>query len=137
MREIKQNSDANIKLFFASDADHITGKTGLSIDIEISKDNESTFTNIISAANNLEIGYGWYQIPLYNSNNHTDTLGDLIIRGTGIDADPAERVLSIVENIESDTYSTVQPLSGDFLSIKGSGFDTNQHSLTKIKNRIG
>lgn len=105
MREIKQNADANIKLFLTDEADHITGKTGLTLAVFLCKDDGASFTAITSVANATEIANGWYNIDLTNSNNHTDTLGDIIVRATATGADPAERLANVVSNLESDTYA--------------------------------
>ena len=169
MREIKQNTDANIKIFLADEADHITGKTGLSASLsaELCKDDETSFSSITTAASASEIEYGWYNLDLTNANGHTDTIGDIIIRATATGADSAERLLNVVENIESDTYtntvemdstldsisadilnidleldglaleSTLESISGDIDQIKGTGFDTDFGSLTKIRQRQG
>ncbi|MCK5601475.1 hypothetical protein KAR91_06395 [Candidatus Pacearchaeota archaeon] len=107
MREIKQNTDANVKLFLTDEADHILGKTGLTLAVELCKDNESSFSTITAAASASEIANGWYNIDLTTSNNHTSTLGDLIVRATASGADSAERLLTVVENIEADTYTAV------------------------------
>ena len=107
MREIKQNTDANVKLFLTDEADHILGKTGLTLAVELCKDNESSFSTITAAASASEIANGWYNIDLTTSNNHTSTLGDLIVRATATGADSAERLLNVVKNIETDTYDAV------------------------------
>ena len=169
MREIKQNTDDNIKLFLTDETDHITGITGLSASLtaELCKDDDTSFSSITVAASGSEIGYGWYNVVLTDSNGHTNTIGDLIVRLTATGADSAERLMSVVENIESDTFdstqaiestldgisgdiqdldleldglateSTLESISGDINTIKGTGYDVDIHSLTEIKNRIG
>ena len=107
MREIKQDTDANVKLFFTDEADHITGKIGLTLVVELCKDNESSFSTITAAASATEIANGWYNIDLTTSNNHTSTLGDLIVRSTATGADSSERLLNVVQNTETDTYDAV------------------------------
>lgn len=160
MRELKQNTDNNVKLFLTDSTDHITGKTGLTLAVELCKDDEESFSAITSVASAGEVGNGWYNVKLTESNNHTDTIGDIIVRATATGADSAERLMNVVENIESDsistldsisgdiqdinleldglaTESTLESISGDINTIKGTGYDTDQHSLTKIKQRIG
>ena len=107
MREIKQDTDANVKLFLTDETDHITGITGLTLTVELCKDNESSFTAITAAASASEIANGWYNIDLTTADNHTSTLGDLIVRATAAGADSAERLLTIVKNVEADTYTAV------------------------------
>lgn len=109
MREIKQGTDDTVKVWLADDADHMTGKTGLvdgDITVEISKNGQAGFTDI-SAVTVTEAGYGWYNIPLLNASSHTDTLGDLVVRATATGVDSAERLVSVVANLESDTYTKV------------------------------
>ncbi len=107
MRELKQNSDANVKLFLTDNTDHITGKTGLTLTVELCKDDDPSFTTITSPASASEISGGWYNVNLNNINSHTDTIGDLIVRATGAGADSAERLLNVVANVEVDTYTAV------------------------------
>lgn len=109
MREIKQNTDANVKLFLTDETDHITGITGLSTSLsaELCKDDDVSFSSITVAASGSEIGYGWYNVILSDVNSHTDTIGDLIVRVTATGADSAERLLNVVANVEADTYTKV------------------------------
>ena len=107
MREIKQNTNNNVKLFLTDETDHITGLTGLTLTVELCKDDESSFSTITAAASASEVASGWYNINLTNTNNHTDTIGDLIVRATATGADSAERLLNVVENIEVDTYTAL------------------------------
>ena len=151
MREIKQNTDVNVKLFLIDESDHVSGKTGLTLAVELCKDNESSFSTITTAASATEIANGWYNINLTIANNHTNTLGDLIVRATATGADATGRLLNIVANVEADTYgkipsSNITDYKADISSlaletsldqIKGIGFDTNQHSLKETRNTIG
>ena len=192
MRELKQNQTANVMVLMIDSIDHITGKTGLTLAVEISKDG-GAFATETGNVTVTERGNGWYSIAI--TGTHTNTLGDLVVSGTSAGADPGERISVVVANIESDTYAkvpsgniadykadttglateaSIQGVSGDIVSldsdiadiatdladidleldglateasiesisgdiniIKGTGFDTDQHSLTKIKQRIG
>ena len=107
MREIKQSTDANVKLFLTDEADHILGKTGLTLAVELCKDNESSFSTITTAASAAEIANGWYNVKLTTANSHTSTLGDLVVRATAAGADSSERLLTVVKNTETDTYDAV------------------------------
>ncbi|MCK5642177.1 MAG: hypothetical protein KAJ19_15335, partial [Gammaproteobacteria bacterium] len=107
MREIKQNTDANVKLFLTDETDHIAGLPGLTLAVELCKDTDSSFSTITSSASASDVGNGWYNINLTSVNNHTNTIGDLIVRATASGADSAERLLNVVENIEVDTYTAV------------------------------
>lgn len=102
MREIKQSTAANIMVFMADSTDHVTGKTGLTLTVTLSKDGGS-FASISPTV--TEVGNGWYSIAL--SATDTNTIGDLVVRATATGADPAERVLNVVANVEADTYGIV------------------------------
>lgn len=65
-------------------ADHVTGATGLTLSISLSKDGEA-FSVIAPTV--TERSNGWYSIALTTS--HTDTLGDLALQITGSGADPS------------------------------------------------
>lgn len=102
MREIKQSTACNVMIFMVDSSDHVTGMTGLTLSVSISK-NGGAFSTISPTV--TERGNGWYNIAL--SSSDTDTLGDLVVRATATGADPAERVLNVVANVEADTYTIV------------------------------
>jgi hypothetical protein len=91
VRSIKQSAAANVMLFVTDSADHISGKTGLTLTVTASKDG-AAFASISPTV--TERANGWYNVALTTS--HTDTLGDLVIRATASGADPAERLLDVV-----------------------------------------
>lgn len=102
MREIKQSATANVMIFMADSTDHITGKTGLTLAITISKDG-AAFASITPVV--TERGNGWYNMALVSAD--TGTVGDLVVRATATGADPGERTLNVVANVEADTYGRV------------------------------
>lgn len=132
MREIKQNTDNNVKLFLTDETDHVTGITGLTLTVELCKDNESSFSTITTAASASEVGNGWYNIILTSANNHTYTIGDLIVRATATGADSAERLLNIVENVEVDTYAAVTTMETTLVA----EHDTTQTSVNLVQNSV-
>lgn len=90
MRKAKQSTAKNVMLLMVDSADHITGKTGLTLTITASKDG-AAFASISPTV--TERGDGWYSVALTAS--HTDTLGDLALHITGTAADPADMVLLV------------------------------------------
>jgi len=83
MRILAQSTARNIMVFMADSADHISGKSGLTLTITASKDG-AAFATITPTV--TDRGDGWYKIALTTS--HTDTLGDLALivsGGTGSD----------------------------------------------------
>ncbi len=107
MREVKQSTAVNVMVFMADSSDHISGKTGLALSVEISKDG-GAFSSISPTV--TERGNGWYSIAL--SASDTDTLGDLVVRATAAGADPGERVLNVVANVEADSYGILSTTQG-------------------------
>ena len=139
MRELKQNTDVNVKLFLTDSTDHIAGKTGLTLAVELCKDNESSFTTITATASATEVANGWYNIDLTTSNNHTNILGDLIVRATATGADSAERLLTVVANIESDTYTTVGTMETTLVAEHGllqNGIDNIEGGILRIQTSL-
>ncbi len=102
MREIKQSATANVMVFMADSTDHITGKTGLTLAVTISKDG-AAFASITPTV--TERGNGWYNVAL--ATGDTGTTGDLVVRATATGADPGERTLNVVANVEADTYGRI------------------------------
>ena len=111
MRELKQSTAANVIIFMADSTDHITGKTGLTLTVTLSKDG-GAFASITPTV--TERTNGWYNIALTSS--HTDTLGDCVVRATSTGADASERALNVVANIEADTYARVGAPAGASVS---------------------
>ncbi len=82
---LAQGSGARVKVLMIDSVDHITGKTGLTLVIEESKD----FANFAAIAPTvIERGHGWYEIFLTSAN--TSTLGDYALHVTATGADPTD-----------------------------------------------
>lgn len=90
MRKAKQSAAKNVMVLMVDSADHVTGKTGLTLAISASKDG-AAFASISPTV--TERGDGWYALALTASD--TDTLGDLALHVTGTAADPADLVLLV------------------------------------------
>jgi hypothetical protein len=91
MRELKQSTAANLAVFMTDGADHVTGKTGLTLAIAASKDG-AAFASITPTV--TELAYGWYKLAL--TTGHTDTLGDLALHVTATGADPTDLACRII-----------------------------------------
>jgi len=91
--KLRQQSSTSYPITFlmVDSADHITGKTGLTPTVTISK-NGAGFGSPAGAV--TEIGSGWYAL----AGNATDrgTLGDLLIHATATGADPVDDRYCIV-----------------------------------------
>lgn len=81
MMTLKQSTAKNILVFMADETDNITGKTGLTLTINASK-NGAALASISPTVTERTLGF--YQIALTTS--HTDTLGHLVLYITGTGA---------------------------------------------------
>jgi hypothetical protein len=90
MNLIKNYSAPNIMIFMTDSADHISGKTGLTLTITLSK-NGGVFSAVTPTV--TERGNGWYALALTNA--HTDVNGDLALHITAAGADPTDVVYQI------------------------------------------
>lgn len=96
MRQLKQSVPTNIMVFMTDSINRVSGKTGLTLSINLSK-NGGAFSSITPSV--TERGYGWYSIALTSS--HTDTLGDLALNITATGADPTDLLCRVVKHTPS------------------------------------
>lgn len=88
--DILQSSTQSALLFLMVDStDHVTGKTGLSPTVTISK-NGGTFASPSGAV--TEISGGWYKVA--GNATDTNTLGPLALHATGTAADPTDLIVA-------------------------------------------
>lgn len=105
--QIKQNSATLALVFFMVDStDHVTGKTGLTLTVTLSK-NGAAFAAPAGAV--AEIGNGFYKVAA----NATDsnTLGILALTATATGADRCAMAYEIVANLESDSVTALAALN--------------------------
>jgi len=99
MRRLKQSTARNILVWMSDSADHITGKTGLTLTITASKAG-AAFASITPTV--TERTNGWYQLALTSS--HTDTLGDFALHITGASADALDVMMQVVAYDEDSAH---------------------------------
>lgn len=80
-----------LKLFLSSDAR--TAATGKTVAITISKAGGAFGNPNAGATNATEVSSGWYKVTLDTTD--TNTLGDLVVRGTATACDDSERTLEV------------------------------------------
>lgn len=99
MRKAKKDTTKNVMVFMTDSTDHITGKTGLTLTVNLSKDG-GAFGAITPTV--TERGSGWYNLAL--TTTHLNTLGDAVINISASGADPTD-LLILVEggNVNMDT----------------------------------
>ena len=134
MRVLKQSQPANVMVFMADSSDHVTGKTGLTLSVEISKDG-GAFASISPTV--TERGNGWYSLALTEAD--TDTVGDLVVRCTATGADPGERVL-VVRDLGEGAYSDQDLLRLMVAALIGTAVTTEDSAafrdLADAKDRV-
>lgn len=82
-QQLLQSSTQDPLVFFMTDsADHLTGKTGLTVTVTLSK-NGGSFASAAGAV--AEIGSGWYRVA--GNATDTNTLGHLLLHATATGAD--------------------------------------------------
>lgn len=95
---LKQSQTARPLLFLMVDsADHITGKTGLSPTVTLSK-NGGSFAAPAGAV--AAVGNGWYRVAGHATD--ANTLGPLVLNATATGADPCDVVYEVVSFDPSD-----------------------------------
>lgn len=92
MRSLKQSTSRKILVVMIDSTDHVTGKTGLTLTVTISKNGAALAAP--SAGTVVERTFGGYEITFDTTD--TDTLGDLWIHISATGADPVDVVLQVV-----------------------------------------
>lgn len=130
MRVAKQSTARDTMVFMTDEADHVSGKTGLTLTITASKAG-GAFGSISPTV--TERGNGWYSLALTTS--HTDTLGDLALHITSSGADPTDALVQVVAYDPADSVRmgmTALPnvASGNSGAVITSGTGTAQLSTS-------
>jgi hypothetical protein len=111
---IRQSAVRNVMVFMTQSGDHVTGLTGATLTVELSK-NGGAFASISPTV--TERAYGWYNIVLTASN--TDTLGDLALHITASGADPNDVLMEVVDLLDV----SVEAVNGT--TVTGSGTEAD------------
>lgn len=134
MRDIKQSTATTRMVFMTDSADHLTGKTGLTLTITASKAGAAfaAITPIVT-----ERGNGWYALDL--TTTHANTQGDFALHVTGAGADPADLLFNVVANILGDTLpaNTIQLAGQTVTAAAGVTFPSTVASPTNITAASG
>lgn len=117
---IKQSTARNRMLLMIDSTDHVTGKTGLTVTVTLSKDG-AAFAALGGSV--TEVSSGWYKVVLNTTD--TNTLGDLAFHATSSGADPTD---------VSDQVVALLP--GEAVTVS-SGTGTGQIDLTSGKVNVG
>lgn len=98
MAQIAQSSSYQRSFLMVQSSDHITGATGATVAVTISK-NGGSFGAPSGGGTATEIANGWYYIAL--SSTDTATLGDLAIHCTATACDPTDFADQVVASASS------------------------------------
>ena len=97
-------------VFLTDSTDHVTGKTGATLTITLSKDG-AAFASISPTV--TERGDGWYSLALTSGN--TDTLGDLVLHITASGADPIDLREQVFAGLPGESV-TVSSIANDAIT---------------------
>lgn len=114
MALLKQSTAYNRTFLMVDSADHITGKTGLTPTVTLSK-NAGAFA--AAGGTVTEISSGWYKIALTTTD--TNTVGDLAYHCTAAGADPtdfADQVTTYSEFVTAGNINTIIAGVWDYLT---------------------
>ncbi len=127
--QLKQSTAVNIPFFMRDSSDSISGKTGLSPTVTISKNGAGFVTPVGSVT---EIGNGWYYLAAAATGaNDVGTLGALLLHATATGADvwddfhevlvdvPGGAVASVTGNVGGNVVGSVASVSGAVGSVTG------------------
>jgi hypothetical protein len=123
---IKQSTTRNLMLFLTASSDHVTGLTGATLTITLSK-NGAAFGAITPTV--TERGDGWYSLAMTTS--HTDTLGDLVLHITAASADPIDLREQVFALLPGDSV-VVASIAAD--AVNASALATD--AVTKIQTGL-
>lgn len=93
MIQVKRGTTKNLMIYMLQSADHVSGATGLTLTVTLSKDG-GAFASL-PPLTVTERGNGWYNLAL--TTDHTDTLGTLSIYITASGADPGKYQIEVTE----------------------------------------
>ncbi len=99
---LKLSTARNRPILMVDSADHVTGKTGLTLTITVSKDG-AAFATITPTV--TELSSGWYNLAL--TTTHTNTLGALALHITSTGADPTDLADEVLTALPGDADANV------------------------------
>lgn len=107
MRRLKQSTSyvAMLKVFLSSD--HISAATSKTVAIKLSKNGGAFADPNAGATNATEVSSGWYKVTLDTTD--TNTVGDLVVRGTAASCDDSEQICQVSANQDQtgDAYAAL------------------------------
>lgn len=131
---IQQSTTAHTLMFFMTDStDHVTGKTGLTPTVTLSKAG-AAFASPSGAV--TEVANGWYKV----AGNATDsnTLGLLVLHATGTAADPTDMIVGEVVAFNPQVNFSTNAAAGASggLHINGSNAGTTTYAALTVTGSL-
>lgn len=117
---LQSSTDHSIAFLMVDSADHVSGKTGLSPSVALSKDG-GAFGSALGAV--TELSNGWYKLAANATDR--DTLGELAIHISAAGADPTDMLFVIVS---FDPFDVAEP--GDAMTLT-SAYDAAKTAATQ------
>lgn len=116
MRRLQQSTSRVVMLKLFLTSDHVTAATGKTVAITISKNGGAFGNPNAGATNATEVSTGWYKVTLDTTD--TNTVGDLVVRGTSASCDDTEQVLNVEAGIQQtgDNYARLGAPAGASVS---------------------
>lgn len=102
---LKNSSGYTLTFLMVDNSDHITGKTGLSPTVTISKAGGSFATPSGSVS---EIANGWYKVAGNTSDTNTD--GEILLHATASGADPTDAKVGVVVDYDPRGVPTLSDM---------------------------
>lgn len=94
MRRLAQSTSYVVMLKVYLSSDHVTAATGKTVAVTISKNGGAFGNPNAGATNATEVASGWYKVTLDTTD--TNTLADLVVRGTATACDDTEQVMQVI-----------------------------------------
>ncbi len=117
---LKSSSSYPCMFLMIDSGDHVTGKTGLSPTVTISKSGGSFASPSGSVT---EISSGWYKVAGNATDSNTD--GPLLLHATGSGADPTDTICGTVVEFDPRAATTLQNIVDAVLNEATSGHTTS------------
>ena len=132
MLQIKQSTAVvHIVFLMVDSTDHVTGKTGLSPTVTISK-NAGSFASPSGAI--TEIAHGWYKLAANATD--TNTLGALALHATGTGADPTDMICANIVLYDPQAVLSTLDAAGvrSAVGLASANLDTQIGTLATASN---
>jgi hypothetical protein len=124
---IQQYQEETIEFFMVLAADHLTGATGKSPSVALSKNN-GAFGAALGTVS--EVGYGWYSIKLDPIDS--GVVGTLIFHITAADCDALDFAKEVISREDYASLSPVETVDDAYISVSGADLYFNERLNSEV-----